>query len=352
MTGFYEALALGKGREVFAASAVDGPYAKEKVLYEVRGEELSALSFEPEFFRNNRPLFLTCMQDPSFSGAALVHAEEGRVFLEMIPGNRSLIICGAGHVALALVRMAALLEFEITVIDDRREFTEKAEQAGAHHVLCMPFEEALDLIPGDHSSCFVIMTRDHRHDVECLHRILKKPRAYLGMMGSRHRTVMIRESFLAQNIDVKAQGLHMPIGLSIASETPAEIAVSILSEIILTLNSRGKGIGYSQQMLDKLEALEQGRGETDAVLAVIIEKKGEGPRNPGTKMTIFNDGRLLGTVGGGFAEAETIKKAKAMLESKDDTAKAESISIALDGRGEDAMDCGGTITVTLERYAA
>ena len=354
MTGFFEAIKANLGkRELLAAWAADGPAAKEKVLYGIEAKGLTALSCEPEFFQRNRAAVLSRMQESAFSGTAFFTAEDSRVFLEMIPGERSLVICGAGHVALALVRMAALLAFEITVIDDREGFARKAAEAGADHVLCMPFEEALEKIASDRSTAFVIMTRDHRHDVECLHRILEKNRGYLGMMGSRHRTAMIKEAFAAENIDVEKAGLHMPIGLSIASETPAEIAVSVLSEIILTLNSKRKGCGYSPDLLNDLEAFERGSGkDEEAVLAVIVEKKGEAPRNPGTKMLIFRDGRMFGTVGGGFAEGEIIRKARQMMQDSASISEVCSLNIHLDGTGEDAMDCGGILTIALERYGS
>ena len=77
-----------------------------------------------------------------------------------------------------------MLDFEITVIEDRKEFADRALQAGARHVICRSYADALAEIEGDAATAFVIVTRAHTHDLECLRLILGKPFGYAGMMGA------------------------------------------------------------------------------------------------------------------------------------------------------------------------
>src|SRR5699024_2809965 len=104
-------------------------------------------------------------------------------------------------------------------------------------------------------------------------------------------------------------GVHTPIGLKIHAETPEEIAVSVMAEIIQIKNSEKKTGGYSPELL---QALTQDDGRKK-VLAVIISRKGSAPRSVGTKMLIREDGTCLGTIGGGCIESEVIQKALLMM---------------------------------------
>ena len=179
------------------------------------------------------------------------------VFLDHLPGGRRLVICGAGHVALCVIRLGVMLGYEVTVIEDREEFAEKAREAGAQQVICKPFGAALDGIAGDPETAFVIMTREHAHDVECLRRILKKSCAYVGMMGSRSRTERVRSILAEHGIpEERISQLHAPIGLKIGAATPEEIAVSIVSQILQeTSEGKGKGCAFPKELLDAVLAL-------------------------------------------------------------------------------------------------
>ena len=248
-----------------------------------------------------------------------------------------MVICGAGHVSLSVIRIGVLLGFEVTAIEDRPEYAEKAREAGARHVLCSPFTEALDSIAGDDSTAFVVMTREHAHDVDCLRKILGKPYAYAGMMGSRSRTEQIRKQMLEDGFDArKVEQLHMPIGLPIGSRTPEEIAVSVAAELISVLNASDPGEGFPEGMAAELA------GRPEGVLAMIVEKNGEAPRKPGTKMLVRNDGSFLGTVGGGTAEAVILKTAGQMIREGSRECRLVRVSMK-----KGAMYCGGEVTVFL-----
>ena len=247
------------------------------------------------------------------------------------------MLCGAGHVALSLIRLCVTLGYDITVIEDREEYAEKAREAGAQLVVCRSFGEALDGIGGGYSTAFVIMTREHLHDVECLRRILKKPCAYAGMMGSRSRTEQIRRQMLEEQYDArKVEQLHMPIGLAIGSRTPEEIAVSVAAELVSVMNAAEAGEAFPEGLAEELA------GQPRGVLAMIVEKSGEAPRRPGTKMLVRSDGSFLGTVGGGSAEAGILRTAGEMIRTGDRECRLVRISMK---KGN--MYCGGEITVFL-----
>ena len=113
--------------------------------------------------------------------------EGQRVFAERFGAVPQLVVCGGGHVAAALVKQAKLLGMPVLAIDDREEFAQQLRAAGADTVLCAPFAQALQDVPGGAETYFAVLTRSHAFDLDCLTRILQKPAAYVGMMGSRGR---------------------------------------------------------------------------------------------------------------------------------------------------------------------
>ena len=340
MAGFFGTVASRKADgTLLAAWVAGGPAAGAKALFSAEGDRWSEVLREDGF-----------PAEAAAEISRLKPGEEGireaagtRVFLERVSRGRKLVVCGAGHVALCVIRLGVTLGFDVTTVEDREEYAEKAREAGARRVLCRPFPEALDEIPGDAGTAFVIMTREHVHDVECLRRILEKPFAYAGMMGSRSRTEQIRRQMREEGYDAgKTEQVHMPIGLPIGSRTPEEIAVSVAAELIRTMNAADAGEGFPPGMPEELAAMEKAANRR-GVLAVITEKNGEAPRRPGTKMLVREDGSTLGTVGGGFAEARILKAAKEMLAGN---GGREGRLIRI-GMTKGAMYCGGEITVLL-----
>lgn len=144
-----------------------------------------------------------------------------------------LILCGGGHVSLELAHIAARLEFELIVIDDRAEFANEERFPMASQVLCLPFLEALDQLGSREDDYYAILTRGHAFDKECLEHVLRGKYAYVGMIGSKTKVAAVRkaleeEGFSRETLD----GVCAPIGLKIGGQTPAEIAVSIAGEMI------------------------------------------------------------------------------------------------------------------------
>ena len=239
-------------------------------------------------------------------GAGILEVDGSRLYYEQLSGSKKLVICGAGHVGLAVIRQGKLLHWHVTVIDDREEFRAMAIEAGADEVMTGSVSGLLAGIPGDLDTCFVIATRAHLNDLESLKIILKKEYAYVGLMGSRRKTVMLKENLRGEGYQEEdIRRIHMPIGLKIGAETPAEIAVAILGEIIQVCSSQAKRFGYPEEIL---RALCDAEGEVNPlILATVIRKEGSAPRGVGSKMLLYPDGRMGGTVGGGKVEALTIE---------------------------------------------
>lgn len=155
------------------------------------------------------------------------------VFVEPVISDPVLFIFGGGHVSQQIVPLAARVGFNVTVIDDREEFADPRLFPEAKEILEHGFEDVLDGLPVDNSSFLVIVTRGHRYDKEVLAQALRTNARYVGMIGSKRKRDIIYEKLLEEGFtrDDLAR-VHAPIGLSIGAETPAEIAVSIVAELI------------------------------------------------------------------------------------------------------------------------
>ena len=156
------------------------------------------------------------------------------VLLEAAGAGLRLIIFGAGHVGLALARLAVTVGFAPELVDDRREFCDEARDAEVGRVWNCDAAYVVGVPPLD-ADCFVaVVTRCHRTDRLALKQALKQPLRYVGLIGSRRKkTVIFGE--LAGDDGVSAADLarvHCPIGLPIGGETPEEIAVSIVAELL------------------------------------------------------------------------------------------------------------------------
>lgn len=160
-----------------------------------------------------------------------------------------LIILGGGHIALPLVEFAAKTGFQVTLVDDRLNFANSKRFPLAKQVVCDSFEHAIQELNIKKSDYVVIITRGHRHDSTCLKSICEgeEPK-YVGMIGSTKRTAIVKETLEVEGYDKqRLDRVHTPIGLAIGAITPEEIAISILSELILS--KRLGGINRCQKKL-------------------------------------------------------------------------------------------------------
>ncbi len=156
------------------------------------------------------------------------------VFVEVQRRAPRLIIVGAGHIAVPLCELASLCDFSVIVIDDRPQFANRGRFSKAEQVVVDDLRQAVgEWARGDHTYV-VLVTRGHTLDVECLLEILDRPLAYIGMIGSRRRVravfdLLVQEQGIPMH---KLDRVYAPIGLPIAAETPAEIALAIMAEIV------------------------------------------------------------------------------------------------------------------------
>jgi xanthine dehydrogenase accessory factor len=156
------------------------------------------------------------------------------VFFEVMPAPPKLIVVGAGHIAVPLVQIAKVLDFSVTVIDDRLMYANRERFPAADEVLVGDMAEMLGAMTITPSCYIVLITRGHAYDEPCLRKIIHSPAKYIGMIGSKRRIKACFERFREEEkIAEEVIGrLYAPIGLDIATETPAEIALSILGEVI------------------------------------------------------------------------------------------------------------------------
>lgn len=155
-------------------------------------------------------------------------------FVEEFKSSSQAYIFGGGHVSLALEPVLRHVDFEITIIDDREEYANAERFPNAKQtIVCEDFDHCFDEIETDEDSFIIIVTRGHRGDLQVLRQALRKPHAYLGMIGSRRKNALLFEQLLAEGFSrEELDKVYTPIGLDIKSETPEEIGVSIVAEII------------------------------------------------------------------------------------------------------------------------
>ncbi len=156
-----------------------------------------------------------------------------QLFVDPLPGAQRLIIVGAGHVGQALADLGAMLGFHVVVIDDRAAFANRERFPNAAEIIVRPFDKAIDALKLDRNSYIVMVTRGHAFDEISLRTALKQKPGYVGMIGSKRRVRATLERIEADGVErAVLDQVHAPIGLDIGAETPEEIAVSIMAEII------------------------------------------------------------------------------------------------------------------------
>lgn len=155
-------------------------------------------------------------------------------FLEPWTGPSPLYIAGAGHVSRPTAAIAAMAGFAVTVMDDRPEFANAQRFPGAA-ISTLPMETCLEGLSLGAGDFVVIVTRGHVHDACVLAQALRTGAGYIGMIGSRRKREAVYENLRAQGFtDADFARVRCPIGLPIGAQTPEEIAVSIVAELIAT----------------------------------------------------------------------------------------------------------------------
>jgi xanthine dehydrogenase accessory factor len=166
------------------------------------------------------------------------HAQ-GIAYLPVLP-RITLFIVGGGHVGQAVARMAAEVDFDLWILDDRETFASRERFPAAGRLLVGDIGATLDELAASDitpSTYCLIVTRGHAHDEEALYHLAGSRAGYVGMIGSKRKIKLIYEDLLARGIAAEAlDRVHAPLGFAIGSQTVPEIAVSIVAELIACRN--------------------------------------------------------------------------------------------------------------------
>ena len=222
--------------------------------------------------------------------ADLVRTVNGQpVVRRFLPPER-LVLLGGGHVSLALYEAARKVGFAVSVADDRPAFASYTRFPEAREVVCDSFENALPRLHIGAGDFVCVLTRGHKDDVTCMKYLLQgnEPR-YLGMIGSHRRVKGLFDLLAEEGFDRdRISRVHAPIGLSIGAVTPAEIAVSILAELIAVRHTLPAGEGVLPQQNTDLDALRFLADDSrPAALLLVLDhqglyaREGRGPHGHG-----------------------------------------------------------------------
>ena len=155
------------------------------------------------------------------------------IFIEPVLPPALLYIFGAGHVALSLYRTARTAGFDVTVIDDRENYANRERFPEAKEVIADDFDQAMSRLSPGETSYIVIVTRGHHDDMRVLRWAVQTQARYIGMIGSRRKTISIFRELVKEGIPEHLfEPVHAPVGLDIGAITPEEIAVAITDELI------------------------------------------------------------------------------------------------------------------------
>jgi len=169
----------------------------------------------------------------------LQHLSDSLILFERIEAEPRLVIAGAGHVGASLARLAALVGYRVTLIDDRAEFVARdlfsaSTEQSIELVAAASWIDAMrDAIGSGRGVSVAIVTRGHKQDEDCLRAAANSNPDYIGMIGSKRRTNIVLDKLREEGIaDEQLKRVHAPIGLDIGAVSPEEVALAILAEIV------------------------------------------------------------------------------------------------------------------------
>ena len=187
-----------------------------------------------EAITTGRPLLVHYdLNDDFAQDNGLICGGQMDVHIDPLNPAPRLYVIGAGHVGWHLARAASAADFRVHVVDDREKFASQERFPEATEIVVTPVVEWAASTDLTADAYVVIVTRGHQGDLDCLRALAPRPLRYLGLIGSRAKVARIYEALLAEGIEPAAlERVHAPIGLNIGAITPAEIAVSILAQLI------------------------------------------------------------------------------------------------------------------------
>jgi xanthine dehydrogenase accessory factor len=195
--------------------------------------ELRVINAAKESLADGQPRYLDMTLSNEERGDPMICGGEMEIFVEPLLTAPTLVIVGAGHVGAAVAQLGKQLGFRIVVLDDRPDFVTPTNFPHADERIAGDIVEKIKQLDITPQTFVVLVTRAHTLDAQLLGAIVDKPAAYIGMLGSKRRVITVMDTLKKQGVSEAALArVHAPIGIEIHAETPAEIAVSILAEII------------------------------------------------------------------------------------------------------------------------
>ena len=228
----------------------DAPLGSKLFIREDGGTEgtLGEVGLDREVVEKARGLMVHGKND-------YVVAESGaEYFVEAYTTPPQLVICGGGHVSKAISAHARALGFRLFITDDRAEFANEERFPEADMVVAKKPEEALTELPINPNTFIIVATRGHRFDNVALAAAANTPARYVGLMGSKRKTILIYEDLVRLGIPIdRINEIRSPIGLDISARTPEEIAVSIIAEVLMfRLGGTGHPMKLDQRQIDRI----------------------------------------------------------------------------------------------------
>jgi xanthine dehydrogenase accessory factor len=179
---------------------------------------------------------------------------DAQLMLDLFEAPARLVIVGGGHVGLALARIGSIVGFSVVVLDDREEFANAERFPMADQVIYGDVGESLDAMHFDETVYSVLVSRGHTVDALALRHTVSRGGAYVGMIGSRRRTATVLQMLRDEGYSAEDLAkVHTPVGLDIGAETPEEIALAILAEMVLI---RKGGSGRMMSAIQNRRAVE------------------------------------------------------------------------------------------------
>ncbi len=185
-------------------------------------------------------------------------------FVEAYTTPPQMVLCGGGHVSKAIAPLAATLGFRVFVTDDREEFANSERFPEADIIVAEKPETALPQLPINPNTFIIIATRGHRYDNVALEAAALTPAKYVGLLGSKRKTILIYEDLIRSGLPIeRIREIRSPVGLDVRGRTPEEIAVSIMAEVLMfRLGGTGQPMKIEDWRIDRIrEKVEAGREE-------------------------------------------------------------------------------------------
>jgi xanthine dehydrogenase accessory factor len=212
---------LGRGDRGLLATALDWSNGPAKVLLTPSG--LAIGTPEPRL-RATLDAVISAREEQRFGDG---------IFVERVAGAPRLIVFGAGHVGARVAEAAAFAGWRVTVVDDRPDFADVARLPFAERAVVCDFHDVPATLGFDEETFVVVATRGHQHDALIVEQLAAHDLRYIGMLGSRRKVALTWRLLAGAGVpQARLDAIHAPVGLSIGADTPEEIAVSIVAEMI------------------------------------------------------------------------------------------------------------------------